>query len=539
ICFSFFEIVFDDSYDAFISQMSSQQYSDFSLMDQHYLLVILFRDFYKIIQDLLPQINVFSTAYILSNICSLYYTLYTLRVLILRKTSFLVRFVLLSILTALFLENIISITHTRFALIFSGVALINLLFRNLKWKGIVIHHILFLFGFLTRPESGIGMIIIVSAAYLILHFRPLALVKKTIIPLSAVLIFFLALQIHKEFTNRFEIKIEPDIEYALSTNRLVPISQMTNAKDSLRYEMAMYGMFIDTAFVNVNFLNRIVSNQFELNQNQIQESVINILSLQYYYLIIPVLFIIIILISIILFNNKIIAFKIILFKAFIFSLLVYLAYNAPLAERHFISIEIITLLLIAYFVFSNNSLSSIKLNKVFVATSLLIIIGSTAITLNNALGNQIQVAEEVECLKSNMVQTENVYQNEILIINLSTFHLLDLKYSFLNKNYKENDYLIWDLSNYSIVPRYLAYLSKICNCNASKPEEFLKWAEEKKAIFLSDIKRSELIERYMYLVHNTKIEFTDAAKSKQIKHPDCISNSIFGNYIMQNVKFHD
>ena len=113
LSFYLFDGVFDDSYDSFCASMSSFQFTDFSLFDQHYLGILVFRDGLKFIQELFPNINVFSSSYILLNILSLGYTLHTIDSLILKKRSFVTRHFFFLIVSLLFIENILSITHTR------------------------------------------------------------------------------------------------------------------------------------------------------------------------------------------------------------------------------------------------------------------------------------------------------------------------------------------------------------------------------------------------------------------------------------------
>ena len=84
IAVTFFDVVFDDSYDSFTSNISAFQFTSFSMFDQHYLGILLIRDVLKFLQGLLPEINIFSSFYILSNIISLVYTLTTLKKVILK-----------------------------------------------------------------------------------------------------------------------------------------------------------------------------------------------------------------------------------------------------------------------------------------------------------------------------------------------------------------------------------------------------------------------------------------------------------------------
>jgi hypothetical protein len=396
-------------------------------MDQHYLGILIIRDFYKLIQNTLPSFNVFSSMYLLSSIISLYYAVYTLQKLSYNKISFAFLFFISSITMIFFLENIISITHTRFATVFCGVALINKLFRKLNNKSYLIHFSIFLFGMLTRPESGMGMVLVVGLGYLIHKFEPLKLIKKTFLPVLSILVLIATFYVHRHFTDRFEIKIEPDIEYAFSTDRVLPIDSMKTAEDSLKHEMGLSGMFIDTAFVSASFLKGLVVNQFEIRYHQIFKSTEDIIFLYGYYNLFFIVFILM-LILVALHNDYKGLLKLLAFFVFMFLLLIYLDYNIRVEDRHFASMQIIAF--IVYLIYAIHSYSFRKsLNSKIAVIFIPLIIFSSFSTLKNALGNQVQVAKDVECLESVLYDIEQIYQDRIIVATLYTYHLFDRKFS--------------------------------------------------------------------------------------------------------------
>lgn len=532
ITFVFFEVVFDDSYDAFISNMSAFQYTDFSLMDQHYLGILFFRSVYKFIQEFLPQINVFATIYIALSIFSLYYSLDTIIGFIQRKLSLVFAIIICSTVSLLFIENILSITHTRYATIISGVAMVNLFFNKQDTKNLIVHNAMFLIGFLHRPEGGIGVLFIVSVGYLLYKFDLYKLIKGSLFAILCTVTFFTSLYIHKSFTDRFEIKIEPDIEYALSTHRIKPLSEMQNQKDSIRYNMALQGMFIDTSFLNVGFLNDLTAIQYEIDPQVVYDSFENITSLYLYY---PVFITIIILFfGLFLYQKKYkYAFYISVFNLFLYILLVYLDYNVDVYHRHFASLLIVSLTVNIVYL----AKSGIKENRSILLLFTLTFSVSMYFTLTNSLGNQIQVAEEVRCYEDNMIKVEEKYRDKTIILNLVSFHLLDRNYSFFNKNYTKNQYLIYDLSNYSIVPRNLEYLNKICICDASKPEQFLEWASKSDALFLTNKSRSNIIEEYMKYIHHQDIQFLEIEDSVLKNEDNCLNSTVYSNINFYRLKY--
>lgn len=536
IVFFCFDIVYDDSYDGLVSNITSAQFSDFSLLDWHYLGLIGIKDVIYILQDEFPSINIHATFNLLSNILSLLYTLIAINTLILKKQNSILKTIILLSVSILFIENIVSVQHTRFATIFSGVAMIYLLFGNQNLKLILLHSLIFLFGFLTRSESAIGMFLIVSVGFVLYKFNFNRYIKGAFIPASIILITIIIFSIHKSHTKRFEILIEPDIEYALSTGRVIPLSEMQNEADSLRYKMARWGVFIDTSFVNIEFLESITTNQFKIEINQLIDSIGNVIYFYSYYTVFLFLFFIFSYVIIKHFKNYKTLLQLIIFNFFIFILLVYLDYNVDIADRHFIVMLTIATLVSMIYSFKNR-LFIYKMNFTESSMCILLIILSSGNTLYNALGNQVLVAQEVECIQKSMQDIDQTYNKEIIAATLTTYRLLDQKYTFYNKNYANNTYIMYDLSTYSIVPRYTAYLSKLCNCDASDAFSFLKWASRNEVIFIVTEERAKLIKEYLQLRHNTIVKFLDPPNINDIIKHDCMFNTVYYNYKLTLIKF--
>lgn len=529
---TFFEISYDDSYDAFTSNLSAMQFSSFSLNDWHYLGIILIKDFLKLIQDHFQSINVLGTTFISLNTISLYYTLISLQFLILFQYGKVVRYLILMITSLFFIEHIISISHTPFATIFSGISLVNILFKDLDKRKSFLHNSIFLFGFLARPESGIGALIIISVGYLLYSFNIPKLLKKISIPLITLIVFVLTFTIHRNYTKRFEIKLEPDIEYVMSTNNIVPISEMQNQTDSIRYKMASKGMFIDTSFVNIDFLRSISLGSSSFNVQKFKVSLENVYNLYLHYLIIPVS--ILILLLLFLFSKKEfgLLLRILIFNTFLYLLLCYLDYHVNISSRHFTGIQVISIF-VSFLIFNRSKIT--LLSNYIKAPAFLILFVGIFISLNNVVANHNQVINEVHCLEKVMNSFEKEIRNEIVIVGLSTFHLFDRNYSFSNNIYKKNTYLIYDASNYSIVPRYTSYLSNVCKCNASIPGDFFKWAAENDAVFITTKDRYELISEYYNYKYRKPLKFYNLPSVELIETPKCIENNINNGYEIKRV----
>jgi hypothetical protein len=528
-------IVFDDSYDCGYANFSRFQFSDFSLYDLHYLLNVLLSKIYMYLQDTFPSISLFPVIYVTANIFSLFYAVNTLLRVSLNRNNLLF-IAIFAAIHLILLENIISISHTRYATVISGLALINLFFYKNSKTATAIHCVFFVFAFLTRPESAMGAFLIVVVGGLLLSVNYIALFKKSILPLLLFSLFFLSLSIHKQFTNRFEIKIEPDIEYALSTQRVTPISAMKTLEDSVRYEMALNGIFIDTAFTHVQFLNEIKINSIAVDFKKFVASLLNILFFYEYYLLFS-FFIIIFNFLLTYSGHYNAALKFTLFNLFVFFLLAYLDYNVKLADRHIIGIQFLSLMVGTIFFYKQKIRFFSKplwFNFIF----LLLFILASKLTLSNAIGNQFQVEKEVNCYIEVMQDFETVYQDKTVVVTNSTIHLFDRNFSFFNDNYTQNNYLIYDMATNSILPRYLNYLDRLCQCRSHIPMEFFQWAAKNEVIFLINTHRSDIIEKYMKVNYNAEMRFEIDGQAHLHNVPDCTEYSIYNDYQIKTVRFY-
>lgn len=532
----FFEIVFDDSYDGLISAMSAGQFTGFSLMDQHYLAVLIVRDFYKFLQDAVPQVNVFASFYVLSSVLSLLYTLFTLQRTVLNgRPQWVIHPVLLSV-SLLFVENIVSITHTRYATVFAGMALLNLGWGSGGRRHFALHFGIFLFGMLIRPESAIGMLMVAGVAHLIDKQDLLLSIRRFLPPALPILLLICVFYIHRAHTDRFEIKMEPDTEYAFSTGRVVPLSSMTDGPDSLRYEMATSGMLIDTSFVNIDFLRDIQTGASLPEAENLLISSGNVINLYLYYPAYAVAFLLMFLLALACAESRTVAYKIAVLHAFVFMMMVVLDIGVTLADRHFSGIQQVTLALQLLIFMRSAPVFSNRVKPALLLISGVLLTVSVSASVYNGLGNQRQVAMEVECQQSAMESIDSAFSGRTVVITIASFHLIDRKYSFFNENYSNNRYIMYDITNYSIVPRNLKYLSGLCSCNASDPDEFMPWLASERAILVSTPVRLGLMSEYMGLVHGSQMRY-EPIMSYEESVPPCLRGSVHDGYVVATISF--
>lgn len=511
IASSCFIFLYDDSYDGLANNLSVGQFSPFSLMDWHYLGIIWVKEIFMFLQDSFPSINVFFSICLGLNLISIYYLYVTLNRIFENRSASLKWIIQIAFLL-LAVDALIFITHTRFATLFAGLALFNLAyFHSQSRVKIVFHCLVFLFGFLVRPESGVGALLFVIPGLFFQGQPILRLLKVSILPISCSLLFFVTLETHKLFTDRLEILIEPDIEYAMSTDKFIPFKG-GNEKDSVRYVFARNGFFIDTSFVDHKYLSSIISKTNRIDFEKYKKSA-NHVSQFYVFYSITTYTLIFILICL-LFSEQYKAFiKVLIYNFGLFLIFIVLDYHVNIADRHFSSLIILSILVSTVFLEKRAVNNKINLINVLFIILLKFPIENTYTYINL---NNIYVQNKVNSNVKTLNEFEKKIQGRNVVVMLLVFNLFDKPYSFINSKRTKNNYFIYDLFTYSIVPRYTSYLSSKCNCDANVPLSFFIWLEKTNAILIIDEKRSLILRDYFRVRFNKKIEFNDVQKLNHI-----------------------
>jgi hypothetical protein len=171
-------------------------------------------------------------------------------------------FTLLAILLVL-LPNIVHFQFTRLCYLIglSGL-LLFLPFAKLRLSYRLVGIVLFTWGFLIRTESGIVCLFLVSVYTLFTHYKPSPkTVAQLFLPWLIALSVFANIQGKIMAGNTYYDRIEPDVEYQiLERNNMIPLSAMTNAKDSARYLAAKSWMISDSVNISPDFLRSLLTN---------------------------------------------------------------------------------------------------------------------------------------------------------------------------------------------------------------------------------------------------------------------------------------
>jgi hypothetical protein len=499
------------------------QFSDFSLMDQYYLAWVGFNEIYKFFHNSWPTINWTGIAFLFFNTLGLFLILSTLkRFYKIFRVPVILGLLLQIIISLAYIDNIVSITHTRFSILFCGLAIMNFgLFKNMTRKEYLFYILIFIIGALHRPESGIGLFVLIMAALVLIRFHIIFNGwKRFILPVIFMVLLYGSFTVDWLNTDLYERKLEPNIEYALTTKRLLPIDSMTNAQDSLRYKMATQGFFIDEEFVSIDFLRRITSVEMEFDPVKFKMSFLNLLNWYMYFTYFPFLIIILAILAIISRAKFIFWIKFISVNLLFFVFMSYISYGTNIAPRHVSGLLILNTIGISYIFF--NHVKFRYADRFWSCSLASLLLFPAFLTVQNYHERYEKLYEEVLCFNAFMDDVEEQYQGEYIIITLLNYHLFDQVFKLKNELRKRNTYLMYDIIYYSKVPPYNDYLAEICSCDPKDPLAFFTWMEERKALYILAERRVEMTQMYLSEVKESSMFFE--VEEHSFIFPSCLED---------------
>jgi hypothetical protein len=521
LVFYCFNIVTDD-YSFFMGALAAKQFSDFTYFDVHFQGFMGVREIYRICYHLLPQINWHFIYAILFDMLGLFLMLRTLRAIILKSTSGLLVKLIQLFFVLIYIENIAFISHTRVSLIFCGIALFNLAFtKQLSRKDIILNGLVFLLGLLLRSESSIATLLIISAGFLIYTFNPIDLAKRIWLPILSISIFLSIFFFDLANTTVFVRKVEPEIEYKMMANRVVDISEMRTAKDSVKYEAARAGMWFDMKEVSPEFMRSIILQGSDYSSKHMKAVYSHVMGFYYYYFFIGCSIIALILLSLLMLEDRVkIVIRMVFFTLAVFLIIYAIDYNGFLvSNRHFLSMQIISLMIICFYFFDAKKKKS-SFSKLLVTFILLFPLIGVSKAVSNYKQQSKSIDEQTTLMVNTMKEFEKRYTNRIVAITIDSRFLFDNHFDIFNANYTKNTYLMFDWFTFPLTPRYVDYLSRKCNCDANDPVVFYKWLAANNALYFSVPFRYDLTTRYMKNVHELDVEFVDPVKMNSLNSID-------------------
>lgn len=538
-CFVWFTPTYED-YGYFLTAMASGQFCDFNFIDLHYLGFVGVSAAYKFLYHLLPQYNWMGIGILVFDLLGLYLLLRLLRMIVLPQV-YLLRF--LQLLFVLFyIENIIQISHTRFSLMFCGIALFNLVFYpDGRKRTELFYAFLFLLGMLHRPESSMGMLLVVGSGFLLDQFNVWHVLKNLRLPLLFTAVFLTVVALNWSRTTVFMEKVEPEIEYKMMDKRMVGISTMKTAVDSVKYEVAANGMWFDPEIITTDFLRSLLLPGINLSPAHAAKVFFHLLKYYQHYVFIAALWLLYILPLLSTAYSRRLVGKLVLFQVVVFAILYVLDFNGRLvAERHFLPVQLMAAVISLYILFESSAYAVAYCNGVGRATGhlcLLLALAAGIFTVANYKAENCTLSTEIACYEKAMQQVESKYAHRTIVNTISNIYLLNHNFSFYARNYTNCRYLMYDVFTFSLIPEYTAYLNRTCGCDALDPVTFYTWLAKQNALYMCDPPRFDLTERYMNLVHALPLRFVASPDSLVV--PSCMSDTHLHDFELRNVVIAD
>lgn len=533
VSFLVFTPVYDD-YGYFLTAMASGQFSDFPFIDLHYLGMVGVNSVYKMLYRLVPAFNWLGTGWMVFTFTGLYLGLRVLRKVIFAGVADYRITLLVQIFFALcYSENFTVLSHTRFALIFCGISLVRLVFSNeISKKSIFIYSAVFILGLLHRPESGLGMLALACGGFLIYRFALLHFIKRSFIPITAVLMLFGYFTYDRLHTDVFVRKIEPEIEYKLMDKRIVPLALQKTETDSVKYLAAVSGMWFDPRVLTAEYIRTLLLPGVNWSKKHFLAAFQHVVSFYMRYAFIPAVVFCLLLLAGIHFSEHTILFRIFFFEVFVLVLVLALDFNGKLvAGRHFLSIELVAWIISFRYFFIPGIAVKGKFTRTFLLAAVTVFIVSGFYFLKMKEENT-QYNREIACFETTMQNTESVLSGRIVVNTLSNVYMLNHTFSVWNKNYTGNTYVMYDMFSFSLIPEYVAYLNKVCGCDALNPKDFFRFMQNKNALYMADENRYELTGRYMHAVHHFNLQFVP---QQQWQVPGCILQTEYADFDLRTI----
>lgn len=537
LCMAFFTLVGDD-YGAFsYFNLPGGQFSNYPHIDYFYNGLIGISMLYKWLYVQLPAYNWVGISFILLTFSALWLLLHTIKNM-LKTCGWSVSYIItVQVFFALFfVENMITLAHTRFSLIFCGIGLFNLAFsQRLSKTQIALNTALFVLGTAIRPESSLGMFLVVGSGYLIYRFNPWHLLKRLLLPSTFTAALFGFIAFDWAHTTLFVKKVEPEIEYKIMDKRMVPLATMKTATDSVKYEAVKNGLWFDTEVLTPQYMRSLLLPGLNLNLEHSFDILKHTGSFYWHYSFLPALILIAILLALSSKCSHILIIKLVLYQIAVFAIIYAVDFNGHLVGgRHFLNLQLIALLITLFYLADANTLfTPYPKSKLLLLFSTLVLGATTGHTMMQYKQENNTTSATLHCYETTMAQLENTCKNRLVVSTLSSVTLLDRPFSVYNRNYNQNQYIIFDVFTYSLSPQYMAYLSSVCGCNAGNPVAFFNWLTSQKAIYITDPERYHLTERYMQLVHRQKLRFISGLT---IPQPPCMTQADIGALELRQVQ---
>lgn len=256
-----------EAYEAYFTALISGALTPGMLYDDmfyfaHITLVKVYARLYDIQQGV-PWLTVFYYIYMLVAFAVV------MRLLLKPLKDVRIKVLLAIILVFFFLEHFLLLNFTRVSFLIAIAALLGLTQEKelcVSNPKFIVYNLLYVLGFLTRPESAM-LILLIFIGYELsrLNWHALKeslirLFKRFVFPVLISLVVVGSFSYQFSHSDEFYKQIEPNLEYELMVrDNIVDLDMMTNHIDSLRYELVYHGVWGDSETNDYDFLASLVS----------------------------------------------------------------------------------------------------------------------------------------------------------------------------------------------------------------------------------------------------------------------------------------
>lgn len=256
-----------EAYEAYFTALISGALTPGMLYDDmfyfaHIALVKVYARLYDIQQGV-PWLTVFYYIYMLVAFAVV------IRLLLKPLKDIRIKVLLAIILVFFFLEHFLLLNFTRVSFLIAIAALLGLIQEKelcVSNPKFIVYNLLYVLGFLTRPESAM-LILLIFIGYELsrldwhaLKESLIRLFKRFVFPVLISLVVVGSFSYQFSHSDEFYKQIEPNLEYELMVrDNIVDLDMMTNHIDSLRYELVYHGVWGDSETNDYNFLASLVS----------------------------------------------------------------------------------------------------------------------------------------------------------------------------------------------------------------------------------------------------------------------------------------
>jgi hypothetical protein len=329
-----------------------------------------------------------------------------------------------------------NITHFTYLICFTSFA--NLTNSNtVNFKTILFYAASFLLGMLLRWEVGV-ISFLISMAFFILYTPKNQWIKSVPIAIVVVLVSVYALFSFlrgKEFHNQ----IEPDGEYIVLYQKALRLPPHATALDSLKYEMLNNWIVDDTSLISIDYFKEAVAyaksfkdRDYYLTKLKNGWGLFLIHLKKRWYL---SLFFVIVSLFLAYFKKD---FRFLIFLLFVYGIIIFIAYESLLTERHYFSI------LGGVFLFSLLNLKLYKVKSVFILVPMMLISAKLFSETNNNLYVLRKIQYNHEIFHSKL---EQIMSNNLLFVDAQYLILFNVK-TLKNTSF-QNDYVIISFQQHS------------------------------------------------------------------------------------------